>query len=401
MQVALVLVGVTALVVYVLPGLPALAAHWPLWDVRVYWWGGQQATAGGGALYAPGAPFSFTYPPFAALLFAVFAGTSLGVLKAALTIGSVTALAVLCGLSLGAAGVRRRPESVFALSAIALLTWPVAYTLHLGEVNLILAALIGADVLRRHDGGWWQGIGTGLAAGIKLTPLIFVAYLALTGRVRAALTAAGVFAVTVVAGFVWLPSRSRVFWLGGVFYDQSRIGNPANPSDQSLAGAIARLAGHRGPAADLVAAGRTDGRPGRPGRRGLGAPARAPAGRGGVLRDHRAARLTAFLDPSLGVGDPAVGVADRGRMAVPVGGLRTSGGRERSDVLRVLSDPVAGPPVPAGADAGQRSVRAVRAGRPGRHRPGLGQGTHECGRGDSNSPEARYMRVIAGHLSPS
>ena len=242
-RVALVRVGLAALVVYVLPGLLAPAAHWPLWDVRVYWWGGQQATAGGGALYAPGAPFIFTYPPFAALLFAVFAGASVGVLKAVLTVGSVAGLAVLSGLSLGAAGVRRRAESVFAVSAIGLLTWPVAYTLHLGEVNLILAALIGADVLRRHDGGWWQGIGTGLAAGIKLTPLIFVAYLALTGRVRAAVTAVGVFALTLAAGFIWLPARSRTFWLGGVFYDQSRIGNPANPSDQSLAGAIARLAG--------------------------------------------------------------------------------------------------------------------------------------------------------------
>ena len=195
------------------------------------------------ALYAPGAPFNFTYPPFAALMFAVFTGTSTGVLKAALTVGSLAGLAVLAGLSLGAAGVRRSAESVFAVSAIGLLTWPVAYTLHLGEVNLILAALIGADVLRRHDGGWWQGIGTGLAAGVKLTPLIFVAYLALTGRVRAAVTATGAFAATVAAGFIWLPARSRAFWLGGVFYNQSRIGNPANPSDQSLAGAIARLAG--------------------------------------------------------------------------------------------------------------------------------------------------------------
>jgi alpha-1,2-mannosyltransferase len=113
----------------------------------------------------------------------------------------------------------------------------------LGEVNLILAALIGTDFLRRGDGGWWQGIGTGLAAGIKLTPLIFVIYLALTGRLRAAVTAVGIFAVTVAAGFIWLPARSRTFWLGGVFYDQTRIGNPANPSDQSLAGPVARLAG--------------------------------------------------------------------------------------------------------------------------------------------------------------
>ncbi len=79
-RVELVLVGLTALVVYVLPGLLGPAAHWPLWDVRVYWWGGQQATGGGGALYAPGGPFSFTYPPFAALLFAVFAGAPIGVL---------------------------------------------------------------------------------------------------------------------------------------------------------------------------------------------------------------------------------------------------------------------------------------------------------------------------------
>ena len=161
----------------------------------------------------------------------MFAGAPIGVLKGVLTVGSLVALVALCGLSLGAAGVRRRPESVFAMSAIALLTWPVAYTLHLGEVNLILAALIGADVLRRHDGRWWQGIGTGLAAGIKLTPLIFVAYLALTGRVRAAVTATGVFAVTVAAGFAWLPARSRASGWAGC--STTRAGSAIRPTRQT------------------------------------------------------------------------------------------------------------------------------------------------------------------------
>jgi alpha-1,2-mannosyltransferase len=238
-----VLVGVVALVVYVLPGLLAPAAHWPLWDVRVYWWGGRQAAAGGGAMYAPGAPFSFTYPPFAALLFAVGAGATVGAMKIAITVGSLIALTVLCGQALAGCGVRRRPEIIFAVSALALQTWPVTYTLHLGEVNLILAALIGADLLRPRDGAWWQGIGTGLAAGIKLTPLIFVVYLLLTRRIRAAVTAAVTFAATVGAGFAWLPEPSRAFWLGGIFYNQKRIGDPANPSDQSLSGAVARLAG--------------------------------------------------------------------------------------------------------------------------------------------------------------
>jgi alpha-1,2-mannosyltransferase len=247
MRMVPVLVGVVALAVYVLPWLPAPAAHWPLWDARVYWWGGRQAAAGGATLYAPGAPFRFTYPPFAALLFSAGAAARADAMNIALTAGSLVALTVLCGQALAAAGIRRRPEIVFAVSALALQTWPVAYTLHLGEVNLILAALIGTDLLRPRDGAWWQGIGTGLAAGIKLTPLIFVAYLALTGRLRAAAVAAGTFAVTVAAGFGGLPGPSRTFWLGGVFYDQSRIGDPANPSDQSLAGAMARLAGTADP----------------------------------------------------------------------------------------------------------------------------------------------------------
>jgi alpha-1,2-mannosyltransferase len=215
------------------PGIAG--AHWPLWDVRVYWWGGQQAACGG-PLYAPGARCSLTYPPFADALFALAAHGPEGDLAAVITVASIGALAVLCALSLGAAGVRQRPETAFAVTTLALLSYPVAYTLHLGEVNLILAALAGTDLLRRHDGYRWQGIATGLAAGIKLTPLIFVAYLLITGRARAAVTAAATFAATVAIGFVLLPSPSRVFWLDGVFYNQQRIGDPANPSDQSLAG---------------------------------------------------------------------------------------------------------------------------------------------------------------------
>ena len=246
-RVALVLAGLAALAVYLRPGLATPGGHWPLWDVRVYWWGGQQA-ARGGALYAPGARYSFTYPPFAAALFALAAHGPEGGLAAVITVVSIGALAVLAALSLGAAGVRRRPDTVFAVTALALLTCPVAYTLHLGEVNLILAALAGTDLLRRHDGHRWQGIGTGLAAGIKLTPLIFIAYLLITRRSRAAATAAAAFAATVAIGFALLPSPSRVFWLDGVFYNQHRVGDPANPSDQSLSGAVARLAGSLDPA---------------------------------------------------------------------------------------------------------------------------------------------------------
>jgi len=58
--VAAVLVGLAVLAAYLLPGLSDPGARWPLWDARVYWWGGQQA-ARGAALYAPGGPYNFTY----------------------------------------------------------------------------------------------------------------------------------------------------------------------------------------------------------------------------------------------------------------------------------------------------------------------------------------------------
>jgi len=241
---AALLVGAAALAVYLVPRLLAGHGPWPLWDVDVYWWGGRQALRDG-AIYAAGAPRSFTYPPFAAALFGLTAPAPEIVLKVGLTTLSLAGLGLLCWQSVAATGLprRRRPEVTFAAIALALLTVPVAYTLHLGEVNLILAGLIAADLLPRRDGAWWQGIGVGVAAGIKLTPLIFVAYLLLTRRPWAAAVAVLTFAGTVAVGAVLLPSQSRAFWRQGVFLNNSRIGNVYNPANQSLAGMLARLGG--------------------------------------------------------------------------------------------------------------------------------------------------------------
>lgn len=88
-----------------------------------------------------------------------------------------------------------------------------------------------------------QGVGVGLAAAIKLTPLIFVVYLVATRRARAAAVTVGSFVATVLAGFLLLPADSHAFWLGGVFLRSRRVGNAIDLADQSLAGAIARLVG--------------------------------------------------------------------------------------------------------------------------------------------------------------
>jgi alpha-1,2-mannosyltransferase len=107
-------------------------------------------------------------------------------------------------------------------------------------VNLVLLLLVLAD-LSLPDGSRWKGVGTGIAAGIKLTPALFAVYLALTGRVRAATVAAGTFAATVAVGFALLPGDALRYW-GGTFLDTSRVGDPQNVRSQSLRSLLVRWA---------------------------------------------------------------------------------------------------------------------------------------------------------------
>jgi hypothetical protein len=131
----------------------------------VYWWGGQQA-ADGGTLYAPGARAQLHLPPFAAALFTLAAYGPEGDLAAVITVRASARwrCCALLGLE-RAAGVRRRPETVFAVTALSLPTWPVAYTAAPGESSLMplpAGRHRPAPPLRRL---LVAGIATGLAAG--------------------------------------------------------------------------------------------------------------------------------------------------------------------------------------------------------------------------------------------
>src|SRR5258708_13614208 len=100
-------------------------------------------------------------------------------------------------------------------------------TLFYGQINLVLLALVVGD-LALPDRIKGKGIGIGLAAGIKLTPLIFIPYLLFTRRVKAAVVSALTFAVTVGLGFALLPHASAVYW-GGQFAPPSKHFHLANP----------------------------------------------------------------------------------------------------------------------------------------------------------------------------
>lgn len=242
-------------------------------DLAVYRAGGA-AVLHGQSLYAAhpvGSLLPFTYPPFAGLLFAPVAALpwpAARVLAALSWLVCLTAVVAMCldlvrpaaaataastgspGSAGDLAGRRgggwrggwRRPDPV-VLAAVAAGIWlePVRGTLAFGQVNLLLLVLVLADLTGRP--AWLpRGVLVGVAAGLKLTPAIFIGYLLLTGRARAAGTAAASFLGTIAVGWLLLPADSAAFW-GRLWYDPGHVGGIPYSGNQSMYGAAVRLLG--------------------------------------------------------------------------------------------------------------------------------------------------------------
>jgi alpha-1,2-mannosyltransferase len=193
----------------------------------------------------PGYGLKFTYTPFAAIAFTPLALPAWGVVQALSVILNILAFLATIWLTLGALGYRAsrtRAGGTLLLAAVLFWTEPVQRTLYLGQIELLLMALVIWD-LCQPDRRWWKGVGVGIAAGIKLVPLIFIPYLLLTRRYRQAGVATGTFVGTVLVGFVVRPADSRAWWLHGLFIKGSRTGFVGWEGNQSLQGLITRFAG--------------------------------------------------------------------------------------------------------------------------------------------------------------
>jgi len=184
----------------------------------------------------------------AVLAFELMSHLSLGVLRFVMTGASLAALLGALWVAFGLAGLSgasqrgRRAGLTLGTAGLVLGLEPVTQTLGFGQINLLLMVLVLLD-LAQPDGGRWKGAGVGLAAAIKLTPAIFIGYLVLTRRLRAAVVACGTFAATVALGFLALPAPSRRFWFGGLFLNSERVGGVAYAGNQSVNGTLVRLFG--------------------------------------------------------------------------------------------------------------------------------------------------------------
>jgi alpha-1,2-mannosyltransferase len=208
-------------------------AHAPLYD-----W------AGYGSL-----GLKFTYTPFAAIVFAVVSFIPWSVLPK-LSMGvNIVALVAALWFTFGGLGYRNRPRvrlgATLLASAAVFWTEPVVRTLYLGQVNLVLMALILWDLCQPDTKAsrWWKGAGVGIAAGIKLVPLVFIPYLLFARKFRQAAMASAAFVFTVLLGFVIQGPDSSKWWFGGLFFQGGRTGFTGWEGNQSLRGLLTRLAG--------------------------------------------------------------------------------------------------------------------------------------------------------------
>jgi alpha-1,2-mannosyltransferase len=191
----------------------------------------------------------FTYTPFAAVIFAAGSVLKYSALRWIMTVIGLACIPMTVWLTLGGMGRRGagRLTAALAVSALALWMEPVVRALFLGQIEPLLMLLVVWD-LTRNDARKWKGVGIGLAAGIKLVPLIFIPYLLLAGKFRQAAVATGTFAVTLIIGFIALPKPSASYWLTGYFIRPGRTGSVHSLVNQSLLGMLARVYGTAGPA---------------------------------------------------------------------------------------------------------------------------------------------------------
>ncbi|HIT75465.1 MAG TPA: DUF2029 domain-containing protein [Candidatus Avipropionibacterium avicola] len=216
-------------------------------DLEVYVWAVRDLLAGKD-IYQTQTPLGlwFIYPPIAA------------VLMIPLVVGPYVLWQLIwTGLLIAAQNsvlVRLRVPRGWALAVVSacvvLAMEPIRTTLGYGQVNTMLMFLVIADLLPDRVGADGkvrrrfipQGTLIGLAAAIKLTPLVFLVFLLVLGRRRAFVVGTLTFVVLTVVGALLMWEGTATFF-GGLLGGDTKTSGPQYVGNQSLVGVTTRLLG--------------------------------------------------------------------------------------------------------------------------------------------------------------
>jgi alpha-1,2-mannosyltransferase len=215
-------------------------------DLHVYV-GGAATLGSGQPLYdyvyadqTPDFPLPFTYPPFAAVVFAPLHLVPFGLLAFAWQVGIIVALYGVVWFSLRLLG-RSDHRLAMLWTAVGIWTEPLRSTFDYGQINVILVLAVLYAV---YSSRWWlSGLLVGLAAGVKLTPAVSGLYFLGARRWRAAVFSAVVFFATIGVSVLVLGDQAR-FYFTDLLGDASRIGPIGTSFNQSWRGGISRILGH-------------------------------------------------------------------------------------------------------------------------------------------------------------
>jgi alpha-1,2-mannosyltransferase len=218
-------------------------------DLQIYLGAGHNALVGRNP-YDIGYPpihLDATYPPFGLLVVSPLSVLPVRLVTYLWAVANVCALTfvvsaglrdVLPSSRLATDATRRLAVSALAAGLAFIVVEPVRSDFDFGQINIFLIALVTFDVLRRRPRA--RGVLIGVAAAIKLTPLVFVLLLALDRDWRAVRRSIVTFAALVGGSWLVMPGGSARYFFH-LRRESQHIGPPAFVSNQSWSGIIARM----------------------------------------------------------------------------------------------------------------------------------------------------------------
>ena len=223
----------------------------PVWtqlDLDVYRTGAANLAAGRPLYELVPGQYPFTYPPFAAILMLPLEHIDRAVAIAAVATLSLAGYALICAITIKKLGIDRQLGWFLAFGAISL--QPLFNTFELGQINLILMALVMLDCLVVPPR--YRGLGVGLAASIKIVPGVFILYFLLRRDWRAVAQSCVTFAATILGSAIVTPHQTLNYWTH-LMDDAARTGDTISSVNQSAQAVVARLMHDRYPPMAVVA----------------------------------------------------------------------------------------------------------------------------------------------------